>query len=78
MDLIEFMKLLELMLKLNRLALQILNLELFHYSKFQSVRATFQQTSFGMVTTYLDLESKRQSESKILGCQQLQLPTIVT
>ena len=78
MDLIEFMKLLELMLKLNRLVLQMLNLELFHYSKFQSVRATFQQTSFGMVTTFLDLESRGQSESKILGRQQLQLPAIVT
>ena len=34
----------EVMLKLNQLALQMLNLEIFHYSKFQSVRATFQQT----------------------------------
>ena len=49
-----------------------------HYSKFQSVRTTFQQTSFGMVTSFLDLESRGQSESETLGRQQLQLLTVVT
>ena len=64
MHLIEFMKLLELLLKFNRLALQMLNLQLFHYSKFQSVRAILQQTSFDLVTPFVQLEAEDSAKVK--------------
>ena len=75
MDLIEFMKSLELILKLNRLALQMLTILLQQVSK---CKGNFSVNQFDMVTTSLDLENGGQSEGKILGHQHLQLPTIVT
>ena len=58
MGLIECMKLLTLMLKLNQLVLQMLNLRLFHYNKSQNAREAFQQINFGVVIILLTLESK--------------------
>ena len=74
MDLTEYMKLLTLMLKLNHLALQMLNLRLFHYNKSQNARDAFQQINFGVVIILLisprkqrKVRKKQNARSRVSG-----------